>query len=219
MIARSRQIARFGDLTEEQRQPLRAQRIQRHCDLHQQRDHLSMRFLCWTAARSDDTCALRVDKVDAGMKLVEFHHTKSGHPQQMPIAPEFQDEFFAYVDSLPRHEQYVFFSETGNRISRKFLFMTVQAHADYCGIKRVNVNPRMIRRTIARWMRHGGASDHHIELFLRHSPSTVAKSHYSPVEAINIVPAFEHHPLRRLLREKQQTQFTTVGLAALPAAA
>ena len=214
-----RHISRFGDLSESEREMLRAQKILCHCDLHQQLDQVAMRFLSWTGARSDETCAVRVDKVDSDMKLVEFHITKSGRPQQMPIALEFQEEFFGFVASLPRHEKHVFFSETGQRISRNFLFRLVKTHGVHCGISRVTLNPRMIRRTMARWMRQNGASDQHIELFLRHSPSTVAKNHYSPVEAINIAPALEHHPLRRLLREKSQTQFSTVGLATLPLAA
>jgi integrase len=205
----------FGSLPVETRKVLREQRIKRFADLSPIRDTEVMRFVFWTACRPDEACQTQVNKVKWDLNAVEFAKTKSGHPQEMPIPDEFRPEFYAYVQSLPRHEPYVFFSETSDRIHRRYLHGLFRQHAIDCGITRLHVYPRMIRRTVSRWMRELGATEIEIDLFLRHSPSSLTKTHYSPVFASDIRPVLKHHPIRHMKSSNAQKTSVASSQAAL----
>jgi len=197
-ISLPRQIDRFSDLTLAVRDVLKSQHVQRPCDLHQRRDQMALQFLCWMGCRAEELCSLKRVDVDMASNKLTFVRTKSGHPQQMPIPTEFREPFYTYLLSLPKNETFVFFSETGRKMTRRSLLDLVKTHAEYVGINVIGgVYTRMIRRTDANFLRAFGASDQLIEYFLRHRPS-VAKEHYAPVMAEDIAPAFEFHPIRKL---------------------
>ena len=162
------------------------------------------------------SCGLRVSEL-VNLKLSELYFDEGfikvegkGNKQRLvPVSPRAIKEIRLYfydrnaMTIKPGHEDYVFLSRRGTKMSRIMVFHIIKEQAQLAGISK-NVSPHTFRHSFATHLLEGGANLKAIQCMLGHESLATTEIYTHVDRQMLRSEIIEHHPRNIHYRERQE---------------
>ncbi len=162
------------------------------------------------------SCGLRVSEL-VNLKLSGLYFDEGfikvdgkGNKQRLvPISPRAIREISNYfydrkqVEAKKDHEDYVFLSRRGTKLSRIMVFHIIKEQADLAGIQK-NISPHTFRHSFATHLLEGGANLRAIQCMLGHESISTTEIYMHIDRNMLRSEIIEHHPRNIKYRKEKQ---------------